>query len=591
MSWVTPGEELERADTNDAVELGERIWWVGHHLEGDPFQCHAYLIEHGTQSVLIDPGSRLTFPETLRKIEQIIPFDHVRWLVCQHQDPDITAALTTIDRVLVREDAAIVTHWRARALLKHYGLRLPFWLVDEHSWQLDLGGRMLRFVFTPYLHFPGAFVTFDERTGILFSSDLFGGFTDDWSLVARDESYFEAMRPFHEHYMPSREILALGLSRLDPLPIQMIAPQHGSVIPERLVATMIQQLKGLECGLYLMVDEDTDIQRLFQMNEMLRKVLQQLTIAVDFGEIARGLLDVINQVLPADSLEFYARAGDGCAVHFEPTTHYRGVHGDPRESWAVLCGLRRPDETETFPVVCTPPGLGATGGGELVIPLFSPSTDMAEGLAVIRLREPVTVAETMLVALAQMSGPMQVALEREQLLRSLEMRRQELYTLATHDSLTGLYNRVYLRDATERLFALDDRAPGEHLAVAVLDLDRFKRINDTYGHAAGDAVLQRAAAVLQDSTRGADLAVRFGGEEFLLLQVTSSVEEAREAVERIRCGIGELDFGDDLAGERVTASAGVALREAGEDFDHLLARADRALYRAKDEGRDGLVVA
>lgn len=74
-----------------------------------------------------------------------------------------------------RDDAVVITHWRTEALLKHYGLSLPFWLLDRNGWQLDLGGRRLRFIFTPYAHFPGAFCTYDEQTGTLFSSDLFGG--------------------------------------------------------------------------------------------------------------------------------------------------------------------------------------------------------------------------------------------------------------------------------------------------------------------------------------------------------------------------------------------------------------------------------
>jgi len=591
MSRITPSEVLDHADTAHAVEIGERVWWVGHYLEGDPFQCHAYLVEHGTESVLIDPGGLLTFPHTIAKIEEVLPFERIRWFVCQHQDPDIAASLPEIDQMVDRDDAAIVTHWRAEALLKHYGLRLPFWLIEEHSWQIDLGGRVLRFVLTPYLHFPGSFVTFDDRAGILFSSDLFGGFSEDWSLVAEDESYFEAMRPFHEHYMPSREILTSGLERLEPLPIRMIAPQHGSLIPERLVQPIVQRLKEIDCGLYLMVNQETDVRRLSLMNEMLREVLNRLMFALDFEEIAAGLVEVIRQVLPVASLEFYALDGEGCAVHFEPTTRYRGTPGRPPEAWGALCGLGRPTDAQHFPLVRTPAGPSATGGGELVVPLFSPSTDKVEGLAVIRLAEPVVLGEAMTVAFAQMSGPLLVALEREQLLRASELRRQELYQLATHDPLTGLHSRVYLLDATARLFALDDRMAETQLSLTMFDLDRFKRVNDGFGHASGDEVLRRSAAVLRDSTRGADVAVRFGGEEFLLLQMTTSADAAREAVERVRAGIAALEFEGDIEAIRMTASAGLAMRQGKESFEDLLVRADRALYEAKAAGRDRLVVA
>ncbi|MFO1434339.1 MAG: hypothetical protein U1F76_30375 [Candidatus Competibacteraceae bacterium] len=227
-----PLDSLSEIDCiRNSVEIAERVWWVGHVQANDPFQCHVYLIEQGEQLVLIDPGSRLTFTHTLRKIETIIPFAFIRYFICHHQDPDITGALPIIDEIVSRDDALLVTHWRARALIRHYALKLPFWLVDEHDWKLRLEDRVLSFILTPYAHFPGAFCSFDQRTRVLFSNDLCGGFTEKFALVAGNERYFEAMRPFHEPYMPSRDILAYAVARIEEYPIRMIAPQHGSIIP------------------------------------------------------------------------------------------------------------------------------------------------------------------------------------------------------------------------------------------------------------------------------------------------------------------------------------------------------------------------
>ncbi|MCC8993401.1 MAG: hypothetical protein LM550_06870 [Candidatus Contendobacter sp.] len=97
-----------------------------------------------------------------------------------------------IDQMIGRDGAVLVTHWRTKMLVKHYGLRLPFWLVEEHRWQLPLQDRTVEFVFTPYAHFPGAICTFDPVSRVLFSSDIFGGLTPEFALVARDERY--------EHY-------------------------------------------------------------------------------------------------------------------------------------------------------------------------------------------------------------------------------------------------------------------------------------------------------------------------------------------------------------------------------------------------------
>ena len=221
------------ADFQKPVEIADRIWWVGHYLENDSFQCHCYLIENGKDSILLDPGSRLTFNYTLDKIEQIIPFSDIKYFIVHHQDPDITGALDTIDKLITRDDAVILSHWRAIALLKHLDLKMPLKCVEEMGWELTAGEREFSFIFTPYLHFPGAFCTFDKKTGSLFSSDIAGGFTEGFSLFAEDESYLESVRLFHEHYMPSREILAAAVTKFQELPLKRILPQHGSIITRR----------------------------------------------------------------------------------------------------------------------------------------------------------------------------------------------------------------------------------------------------------------------------------------------------------------------------------------------------------------------
>ncbi|WP_295588309.1 hypothetical protein [uncultured Lamprocystis sp.] len=77
---------LVGVDTQHAVQIAPRVWWVGHVLDDDVFQCHVYLLEQGDQSVLFDPGSRLTFAGTMRKVEEVIPFTNIRYFVCHHQD-------------------------------------------------------------------------------------------------------------------------------------------------------------------------------------------------------------------------------------------------------------------------------------------------------------------------------------------------------------------------------------------------------------------------------------------------------------------------------------------------------------------------
>ncbi|MFN8025004.1 MAG: diguanylate cyclase [Acidimicrobiia bacterium] len=568
------------AELDHAYEIADRIWWVGSYVPGDPFQCHVFLVEHGDQSVLFDPGGRLTFPAVRRKVEEVVPFDHVRWFVCHHQDPDITASLPLIDDLVTRDDAAIVTHWRAAALVKHYDLRLPFHLVDQNDWELDLGGRRLTFHFTPYLHFPGAFTTFDELTGTLFSSDLFGGFTEEWQFYANDESYFESMRPFHEHYMPSREILAHGLEPLAELPITLIAPQHGELIPEELVATMFHRLQNLDCGLYMMVHRDTDILRLSAMNRLLRNTLQHLVVSRDFNDVASGLMDAARQVFPANALEFYARDNDGDVLWFAPENRYHGTPTDiPREWRPLLDAEKRPDGSGFF---------HATDGDapSLAMALFSPEIPRSTGVAVLHLDAPVLLHEATRVALERLAEPLEVALEREVLQRTLEAQRSRFHELAMHDALTGLANRFAIGDVAPHLFALQDRGDLAGLALTTFDIDLFKNVNDHFGHPVGDQVLRRVARTLRQSIRVSDLAARTGGEEFAVYHVLGPDEPVEELANRVRGTVASLRFAELPDDFEVHLSAGVARRRPGEGFDSLADRADRALYEAKEQGRN-----
>lgn len=156
------------------------------------------------------------------------------------------------------------------------------------------------------------------------------------------------------------------------------------------------------------------------------------------------------------------------------------------------------------------------------------------------------------------------------------------HSAATLDPLTGLPNRVALRTRAD---ALEAQA-GDHegAALILLDLDRFKRINDEHGHQAGDDVLAAFGAVLAEAVRGDDLAYRLGGEEFAVLVPGLDLEGAADLAQRLLHTVRRAD----LAGHRVTASAGVGVTPAGEpvSWKRLFAQADTALYRAKDDGRD-----
>ncbi|BBH43610.1 diguanylate cyclase [Pseudomonas sp. KU43P] len=163
----------------------------------------------------------------------------------------------------------------------------------------------------------------------------------------------------------------------------------------------------------------------------------------------------------------------------------------------------------------------------------------------------------------------------------LEEQRQK----ALIDPLTGLPNRAAWSEQVEREM-LDWQEHGGHLAMAILDLDHFKRINDGYGHLAGDKVLKIVADQLRKRLRARDFIARFGGEEFVVLLPQTSPAAAAQVAEGLRAAIEACPF--HFKGERVviTTSIGLSTFRAGERGDQVLKRADAALYRAKDQGRN-----
>jgi len=164
--------------------------------------------------------------------------------------------------------------------------------------------------------------------------------------------------------------------------------------------------------------------------------------------------------------------------------------------------------------------------------------------------------------------------------------------LSMRDPLTGLYNRRYLEETMGRELPRARRL-GESVGVIVIDIDHFKRLNDTFGHDAGDFVLERTGELLRAATRNSDIACRFGGEEFAVILPGATLLVARNRAEAIRAALESLKIeyeGTPLG--PVTVSAGVAsMPPHGQDWAYTLQQADRALYTAKQAGRNRVVAA
>lgn len=535
------------------VEVAPRLWWVGAVLENDPFQSHAYLIEAGDRSVLVDPGSALTIDVTLDKVSQIVPLSNVRYLLAHHSDPDCVAGLPVVEALLGNADVSLITEWRSAMLLRHYGARFPVTTIEDLDHSLDLGdGRALRFVPTPYLHFPGAFVTYEPEARALLSADLFGGFNDGARLYADTIDDFEDLRLFHEHYMPSRELLLAGLARVrETAPtIDTILPQHGYVIREHLVEPMFDRLSLLQCGAMAQTHTDAHLQTLIEHASIVHRLVDELAAATDVVQAALAARAEIARLVPARSVSLEADTPGG---------PYQLVEADGVPVWQPLGSWTNPDDTTI--VLDMPRG-----------------PEGARSAVVIRLTRPYDPPPHLLPMLRTLIPTAQAFVARLLHEHSADVAVADLESAASHDPLTGVWNR-------RPLDTLGHRAEGT--GVLVVDIDHFKQVNDTYGHTFGDQILRGVAIALTGATRAVDQVVRYGGEEFVVLIPGGSVEQVAAMAERLRLAVSSTV---QTPTGPVAVSIGVVFIAAGESLESAIDRADAALYEAKRRGRNRVVV-
>lgn len=175
--------------------------------------------------------------------------------------------------------------------------------------------------------------------------------------------------------------------------------------------------------------------------------------------------------------------------------------------------------------------------------------------------------------------------EAERRIETLKAELETVSGLLREDQLTGALNRRGLEEAFAREAARADRRNAP-LCLVLLDLDDFKQLNDTYGHQAGDMALAELARMARNTLRPNDALARFGGEEFILLLPDTDRDSAMAATARLKALLTEMPLRHAECEIRMSFSAGIALRAPGETLLNLVARADEALYRAKQAGKD-----
>ncbi len=233
-------------------------------------------------------------------------------------------------------------------------------------------------------------------------------------------------------------------------------------------------------------------------------------------------------------------------------------------------------------------GVGMTGGFLAVHAAFYV---VRAALALNSGALPQLLEPTVVQTLTFLEGPaMALAVGLGFVIMTTERLQADLRHVATYDSLTGVLNRRAFLDMAEGAFARLRRG-GAPFSLLLLDIDHIKRINDSFGHQAGDAVLVAFTRSAQSALRPGDLFSRYGGEEFCVLLPDTGGDQGRAVAERLRAALSDLVMMHDGNLIAVTVSIGVAEGNAdAESFDAIVAAADMALYRAKAEGRDRVVM-
>ena len=251
---------------DDSIEIAEKIYWVGFSDENAGFHCNPYLIVDNDEAVLIDSGSRNDFSTVMLKIMRtgINPKRIVR-LIYQHYDPDLCGNIPHMEAMIENPDLKIISHRENNIFINYYSAKSPRLCIEDLGLCFEFSsGRRLEFIRTPYCHSPGSFITYDTKTKVLFSSDIFGAYDSNWTFytqitedcyccdtatgcaVKDDKCQMDGIIDFHKIIMPSTQALRFALDRIEKLDISLIAPQHGSILDTTVSRDVaVKRLKSL----------------------------------------------------------------------------------------------------------------------------------------------------------------------------------------------------------------------------------------------------------------------------------------------------------------------------------------------------------
>lgn len=376
--------------------------------------------------------------------------------------------------------------------------------------------------------------------------------------------------------------------------------QLTSTLEERVVERTAQlqhevaERKNVEDALnqaYAQLQQSmTALEQRNQEVTLLSAMIQLVECCKDVGEAYQVISRHLSQLFPSRAGALYMISASRnllecvCQWGGSPTAAVNGTF-DPTDCWALRRGRTHKVESALIHMLCNHVELGEAMPSSY---LCTPLTAHGETLGIVHLK---FSGDNGADSAAPDERLLQSVVEQLSLVLGNLRLRETLGHQTARDPLTGLFNRRYMEESLSRELQRATRS-GSPLAVAMIDVDHFKRFNDTFGHAAGDIALREVANLLKSKVRPTDVVCRYGGEEFVVISPEITLDVARQRLDRLREELKRLSIkhqGRVL--DSITMSVGLAVFPIhAADSEALLRLADEALYRAKKAGRDRVVV-
>lgn len=267
----------DNLDYEKAIEIADNVYWIGFIDRESGLHCNPYMVVDGDEAVVIDGGSRPHFPVVMKKILQAgVHPSSIIALIYQHYDPDLCGSVSNFEDIIDSPDLMIISNPENNMFIRHYSVSSKLYAANGFPGGFKFkSGRSLKFYSTPYAHSPGSFVTFDEKTGVLFTSDLYGSYGSNWDLFlklndncpectdlincrqGRDYCPIPDILTFHQTIMTSNRALRFALEEIVRIPFRNIAPQHGSIITSlKDIHEVTRRLAGLDrVGIDRLIDD------------------------------------------------------------------------------------------------------------------------------------------------------------------------------------------------------------------------------------------------------------------------------------------------------------------------------------------------